>query len=417
MKNKFAVLFSLLLVLTGLSSANEITLLHERDSAGSMKAISSMVKSWEKQNISLKEIYIGDADLSSIGSVRKLAVPYQNKSALVAISMSTLQRWYDLKLIQPLTDAKDTNDWMIQLPHFVRRYITYRDEIIAAPISIHVTNWVYANKKLIDDTGFKLPQKWDEFLWQLRALRVKGVDPILHDGSRQQDALIFESVFLATSGVSIYKQGFDDLNAALRVVEPELIQTFSRLKELKPYINRMPEGTKLAELARSLRNSEAGFIIHGDWMQGELTLTGQIANQNYYCMPVPGEHHPVAYTVDIAAAIKTENNTLTSLQDLFLQKQMEKDAQFMFNNYNGGLPALINVGLEDINECVAAAAERINFADANQELVPSLTLGAVTSPEVREAVINIAHTFMTEELSPEEAATQFRKQLKRAAMY
>jgi glucose/mannose transport system substrate-binding protein len=227
---------------------------------------------------------------------------------------------------------------------------------------------------------------------------------------------MFENVLLATSGLSIYQRGLENLNGSLHAAEADLLVTFKRLAELKPYITRLPAGTELQTVADHLRKDQAGMVIQGDWLRGELTTAGLIANQQFYCFEVPGEHRPVAYALETVAALKNSNEQLTPNQTTFFQAQMVEDMQYLFNNYNGGLPAMNDVGLEKINECVALTIERIDTATRNEMLVPSILRGSVVRPTILAAITDVAHEFMTQEIAPEEAVDLIRKRVKRAAL-
>lgn len=67
------------------------------------------------------------------------------------------------------------------IPPALQSFSKHDGDWIAAPISIHSTNWSWANK-------------------------AAGIVPLAHGGQPWQDATVFEAVLLATGGPEFYKQ-------------------------------------------------------------------------------------------------------------------------------------------------------------------------------------------------------------------
>ena len=50
----------------------------------------------------------------------------------------------------------------------------------AAPVNIHRIDWFWANKKVLDSNGIKMPTTWDEFNAAADKLKAKGIIPLAH---------------------------------------------------------------------------------------------------------------------------------------------------------------------------------------------------------------------------------------------
>ncbi|MEJ2045717.1 MAG: ABC transporter substrate-binding protein [Reinekea sp.] len=418
MKTKTAALAMALVSLPSLVLAADLNLLHNWHTASASKALDTLIHKSQGQDLKINGRVVAKPEHDSLTAMRNLAVSMNGQPTMVSLSLQELQRWDDLQLLQHLERDAATDSWMAKLPEFVRSQIIYHDQIIAAPIAIHMANWLYVNKPLLDETGLEVGSSWDDFTALLNALADRNITPILHDGSVMQDMVLFESVLLATAGSETYLKSFQHLNSqALREAEPDVLKTFKRLEQMKPYISRLPAGTSEQEVAARLLSNEAAMVIQGDWFRGEFALSGKIANQNYYCLPIPGEYQPGAYSIDLVAALKASDDTLSASQKKYLDVQMTQDVQYLFNNYDGGLPAMTGVGLEGVNECVAYAAQRLNNAHSSQTLVPSLSQGVLVRDTVYNAVEKVVSQFMTGSLSPEKAAVALRKGIKRAGLF
>ncbi len=417
MNKKVAALLPMIVLLSNAVSAADLKLLHRWSTPNAEKGYSAIQQEAAKKNLVIDTLQVSAEDSYNLTSIHNLAASSGNTPAIISLPIRDLQQLEDLKLVHVLNDAQSTSEWIDNVPQFVKQWMTYREKTIAAPLSIHVTNWVFANKNVIDQTGVGLSDSWDGFIALLEALEAKGITPIVHEGSADQDALMFESVFLATSGTQAYQQIFRHLSgSALRDAEPEILQTFQRLEQLKPFIYRLPEGSDPVEVADMMINNEAAITIQGDWIRGGFIAGGWNANQDYYCTAVPGEHKPVAFDIEAFAAVRAVGKAMSDTQEQYLGVQMSSQVQQTYNSFSGGIPALNGHGMDKTDPCIATAMARIATAEPNRLLVPSVMSGVVVRVAIRNAVVDVVNKFMTEDMTPKDAVTAFRKSIKRASL-
>ena len=50
------------------------------------------------------------------------------------------------------------------MPEALQEFSKYDGHWIAAPVNVHSTNWVWANKALLDELGIAAPTTWDELV-------------------------------------------------------------------------------------------------------------------------------------------------------------------------------------------------------------------------------------------------------------
>ncbi|WP_196159157.1 ABC transporter substrate-binding protein [Reinekea sp. G2M2-21] len=411
-----AVWLSVFLMVPSLLSAAPITLLHSWQTPSEKKALEVLEKDLLKSELSPHYEIPTHDQMKDAASIKALASSLAQGPTFLALNNEALRHWYDLRLVHSLTPVAQAQGWADIFPPVVMDTVTHRGQIIAAPMSVHTSNWVWANKQLVDATGLALDNSWANFIALLEALQAQGVTPIAHDGSQTQDILLFETLYLAMFGAEPYVQLFDDLNAtALRKAEPDFEAVFQRLQTMKPYIKRAPAGTLWHESAQLLMDAEVGLLIQGDWVHGEFARKGRIANQHYYCTEFPGEHQSVAIKVESIASLNSTALPMGPDQTSFFQTITNKDTQFLFNNYKGGLPAYSGTGLAAVSECLTFAAQRTQQAQDNGSLVPSLSQGMAVREVIKDEIGAVITEFMTTELAPAEAANQLQKRMKYAS--
>lgn len=349
-------------------------------------------------------------------NIKDLAATFSDQSAFVALTNEELRHWFDLRLLHSLNNIAEQQNWAENIPPVILDSVSHRGQIFAAPISVHTSNWVWGNKQLVDATGLSMSTNWPEFIDLLNALRDQNVIPIAHDGSKTQDILMFESLYLADFGADKYNLLFAELDpTALRKAEEDFTAVFSKLAQLKPYIQRQPAGTPWQVAANALTSAEAGLVIQGDWVHGEFARQGRIPNQHYYCAPFPGAFESVSFKVDSIASMNSHNYSFGADQTAFFSSVMDKDQQFLFNNYKGGLPAVKDTGLEAVSECLTLAVARTNAAQENNTLVPSLSQGMAVRDVVKFEIGEVINAFMLSDQSPAEAANLLQKRIKYAS--
>jgi len=396
--------------------AAPITLLHSWQSPSELKALTVLENALNKKNLEPTYQLPKPEDLADAASIKALASSLTQSPTFLALSNETLRHWYDLRLVHSLSPLAEAQGWADIFPATVLNAVTHRGQIIAAPMSVHTSNWIWANKQLIDATGLTLDNDWDNFVAILAALKAADLIPIAHDGSDTQDLLMFETIYLSMYGAPAYTLLFDELNpTALRKAEPDFEAVFDRLATLKPYINRLPAGALWHEPAQQLMDGLAGIVIQGDWVHGEFARKGRIANQHYYCAEFPGPFQTVALKVESIASLNSTSLPLATDQTTFFETITNKDVQFLFNNYKGGLPAHRDTGLEAVSECLTFAVQRTNTAIENNALVLSLSQGMAVRDVIKNEISAVIHEYMINDMSSVEAANQLQKRMKYAS--
>ena len=71
---------------------------------------------------------------------------------------------------------------------------------IAAPVNIHSSNWIWANKDVLAKAGVTAePKTFEEFIAAAEKVQKAGFVAIAHGGQPWQEATIFDSIVLSTA--------------------------------------------------------------------------------------------------------------------------------------------------------------------------------------------------------------------------
>lgn len=416
MRRVIILVCSVMLTAPACLFAEPLTVVQTWQSPNEIKAFNVLETRFNESDLTITTLQPSDASLDGSEAIKGLANSLAETPTLLSLSNEELRQWYDLRQLHSLTQIAQEQNWAERIPPEILETVTHRGQIIAAPISVHTSNWVWANKQLVDATGIDYQASWTDLLAVLQALADDGVTPIAHDGSSEQDLLIFETLYLADFGAGKYTELFDQLNqTALRNAEDDFTNVLTKMAQLKPYIQRLDASSGWHDAIAMLTANTAGLVIQGDWAHGELARQGRIANQHYYCTAFPGEYDALSLRVDAIAALNARSQPITPAQRSALKVIMDKDAQYFFNNYKGGLPAISGTGLESISECLQFAVQRKQQALSAGTLVPSLSQGMAVRDVIRREIAAVIHAFMTSDQQPMDAADELQKRMKYAA--
>ena len=166
----------------------------------------------------------------------------------------------------------------------------------AAPVNIHRIDWFWANKKVLDSNGIKMPSSWDEFNAAADKLQAKGIIPLAHGSQPWQDATVFEAVALGIGGNKFYKKAFVDADAKT-LGSSTMVKIFDQMRKLKGYTDPGSPGRDWNVATGMVMEGKAAFQLMGDWAKGEFAAAGLKPDVDYYCASTPSDNgYSVSYT-------------------------------------------------------------------------------------------------------------------------
>ena len=166
----------------------------------------------------------------------------------------------------------------------------------AAPVNIHRIDWFWANKKVLDAHGLKMPTSWDEFNAAASKLQAAGIIPFAHGGQPWQDATVFEAVMLGIGGNEFYQKAIVELDMDA-LGGSTMVKIFDQMRKLQGFTDKGMPGRDWNVATGMVMSGKAAFQIMGDWAKGEFSNAGLKPGIDYYCLPTPSDHGYL-YNVD-----------------------------------------------------------------------------------------------------------------------
>ena len=81
-----------------------------------------------------------------------------------------IQDWGAQGAAADLNSVAAAEGWDAVVPAALQRFAKYDGKWISAPVNVHSTNWVWANKAIFDELGLSVPLSFDEMLETLEAI-------------------------------------------------------------------------------------------------------------------------------------------------------------------------------------------------------------------------------------------------------
>ena len=112
----------------------------------------------------------------------------------------------------------------------------------------------------------------------------------------------------------------------------------------------------------------------GDWAQGEFQVAGQVAGEDYTCLPGLGVNQVISTGGDAFYFPKVDDPEVEAAQKELASLLVSKEVQVAFNLKKGSLPIRGDVDLAAANDCMkkglAILADGNILPDPNQTMSP-----------------------------------------------
>ena len=146
-----------------------------------------------------------------------------------------IQDWGAQGAAADLNSVAAAEGWDAVVPAALQRFAKYDGKWISAPVNVHSTNWVWANKAIFDELGLSVPLSFDEMLETLEAIKAAGYTG-LPGGQAWQEATIFDSAVLSAGGADFYQKALIDLDPEA-LGSDTMKEAFDRMAKLAGYVD------------------------------------------------------------------------------------------------------------------------------------------------------------------------------------
>ena len=304
-------------------------------------------------------------------------------------------------LMRDLTDIAEEEKWReIVHPSSLLDSCTLDGRIYCVPVNIHSQQWLWLSHKAFEDAGVPVPTTWDEYVAAAPKLEEAGKIPLAMGQQPWQTSLAFQVLVVALAGEDAYNAIYGDKDADV-AASPELTKVFeaadkARAMAAKSNVQDWNQATNM------VITGEAGGQIMGDWAQGEFQVAGQVAGEDYSCLPGLGVNQVIQTGGDAFYFPVLDDAEKTEAQGELARLMLSPEVQVAFNLKKGSLPVRGDVDLEAANDCMKKGLEIL--AQGNIIQSPDQLMSADSLTQVNDLFVEF---FNDPSITAEDAQKRF----------
>ena len=394
-----------LMASTGMASAADVEVLHWWTSGGEAAALSVLKDDLAGQNIGWNDMPVAGGGGESAMTTLRARVTAGNPPTAVQMLGFDIQDWAAEGVLGNLDEVAAAENWDAVVPAALQAFSKYDGHWIAAPVNVHSTNWVWANKAIMDELGIAQPATWDEFVAALQTVKDSGKVALAHGGQAWQDATMFDGVVISAGGPDFYKKAFIDLDYDA-LSSDTMVEAFTRMETLRGFVDDNFSGRDWNLASAMVANGEAGFQLMGDWAKGEFVNAGKVPDVDFLCFRVPGSEGSVPFNSDQFVMFGVESEDAQAAQGKMAAAIMSPAFQSAFNVVKGSAPARTDVSDEAFDACgKKAIAEMAAAADAGT-FMGSMAHGHANRAAVKNAIYDVVTAHFNGEYDAATAAEE-----------
>ena len=353
------------------ASAADVEVLHWWTSGGEAAALNVLKQDLEGQGIGWQDMPVAGGGGTQAMTVLRARVTAGNPPTAVQMLGFDILDWANEGALADLNDLAASEGWNEVIPEALQAFATHDGQWVSAPVNVHSTNWIWANKSILDELGLSVPQTWDELVAAMEAVRDSGRTALAHGGQAWQDATIFDAVAMSTGGPEFYKAAFIDLDPEA-MGSDTMKESFERMAVLRTFVDDNFSGRDWNLATAMVINGEAAFQMMGDWAKGEFLTANQVPGQDFLCFRFPGTQEQVTFNAD-QFAMFNQGGTVSTEQAALASAILSPSFQSAFNVVKGSAPARTDVSDEAFDACGKKAIADLAAANASGNLVGSMT--------------------------------------------
>jgi glucose/mannose transport system substrate-binding protein len=365
-----------------------VEVLHWWTAGGEAAALGVLKGNLEKQGVKWNDMPVaGGGGEQAMTSVRA-RVTAGNPPTAVQMLGFDIQDWGKQGVLSDLNTIAAKEGWDKTVPLALQRFSKFNGKWVAAPVNVHSTNWVWANKEVLAKAGVKEdPKSWDEFIAAMEKVQKAGFVALAHGGQPWQEATVFDGVALSAGGGEFYKKAFIDLDPKA-LNSAEMVKTFDRMAQLRKYVDKDFSGRDWNVASGMVISGKAGFQIMGDWAKGEFIGAKKVAMKDFSCFRIPGTQGSVTFNADQFAMFKVGADKVAA-QNKLASAIMEPGFQSAFNVVKGSAPARTDVPDTAFDDCGKKAIKDLAEANNAGRLLGSVAHGHAVPASIKNAFYDV----------------------------
>jgi glucose/mannose transport system substrate-binding protein len=366
-----------------------VEVLHWWTSGGEAAALNVLKGNLEKQGVTWKDSPIAGGGGEQAMTALRARVSAGIPPTAVQMLGFDIQDWGKQGVLANLNDLAGKEGWDKVVPAALQRFSKYGGNWVAAPVNVHSTNWVWANKEVLAKAGITSePKTWDEFIADGEKLQKAGFVALAHGGQPWQEATIFDGVVLATGGIDFYRKAFIDLDSKA-LSSPTMEKAFQRMSQLRKLVDKDFSGRDWNVASGMVISGKAGFQIMGDWAKGEFLNAKKVPGKDFICFRMPGTQGMVSFNSDQFAMFRIKGADAIAAQTKLASAVMDKGFQSAFNVVKGSVPARTDVPDTAFDDCGKKGIKDLAEANSKNTLVGSMAHGHAVPASIKNAFYDV----------------------------
>jgi glucose/mannose transport system substrate-binding protein len=377
-----------LLASTSMAMAEDVEVLHWWTSGGEAAALNVLKDDLATKSIGWVDMPVaGGGGEAAMTTLRARVTAGDAPTAVQMLGFDILD-WAGEGKLANLDAVAAEEGWDAVVPAALQAFSKFDGHWVSAPVNVHSTNWVWANKSVLDGLGIAQPTTWEEFVAAMQKVKDSGKTALAHGGQAWQEATMFDGVVLSVGGVEFYKKAFVDLDPAALGSE-QMTEVFNRMATLRGFVDDNFSGRDWNLASAMVINNEAAFQIMGDWAKGEFLKAGKVPGTDFLCFRVPGSQGMVAFNSDQFAMFAQTEAGAQAAQGEMARSIMAPSFQSAFNVVKGSVPARTDVPNDAFDDCGKQGMAELAEASTNGTLVGSIAHGHANKAAVKNAIYDV----------------------------
>jgi glucose/mannose transport system substrate-binding protein len=135
----------------------QVEVLHWWTSGGEAAALNVLKEDLQKKGIGWQDMPVAGGGGEQAMTVLRARVTAGNPPTAVQMLGFDVRDWAEQGVLADLSDTAKAEGWGEVVPEAVQFFSTSEGKWIAAPVNVHSTNWIWANKKIFDELGLSEP--------------------------------------------------------------------------------------------------------------------------------------------------------------------------------------------------------------------------------------------------------------------
>ncbi len=331
--------------------AAELEVTHWWTSGGEAAAVAELAEAWEAAG----NTWIDGAIAGSGGTARPIIISrIIGGDPMAATQLNhgrQAEELIEAGLLTDLTEVAEANNWAeIINPPSLLEACTFEGRVYCAPLNIHSAQWLWLSRDAYETAGVDVPNDWNEFVAAAPALEEAGIVPLAMGQQGWQQNIAFGDITVAIAGV-------DNMLAVLRDKDADVAAgpEYTAVFEAVATARELARDSNVQDwnLATNMViTGQAGGQLMGDWAQGEFQVAGQVAGEDYECLPGLGLNQVLDTGGDAFYFPVIDDEETRAAQLEMAEMLVSPEVQVAFNLAKGSLPVRGDVDLSAANDCM-----------------------------------------------------------------